>query len=143
MKFLIPIIAAFSLTSCALLDSTSIKYNDDIQYIVSKTNSSVKLVATSILYLSKDQVDKDKKKLIMNNLADRIDSFNLPTHPTPEIVIENIIAVLPDKTHWKFLATNIAENYEVFLTENEKVTVDIVSLFFAEVSKALREVSSR
>lgn len=141
MKFLIPIIAAFSLTSCALLDSTSVKYNDDIQYIVSKTNSSVKLVATSILYLSKDQADKDKKKLIMNNLADRIDSFNLPTHPTPEVVIENIVAVLPDKTHWKFLATNIAENYEVFLTENEKVTVDTVSLFFTEVSKALREVS--
>jgi len=143
MKFLIPIIAAFSLTSCALLDSTSVKYNDDIQYIVSKTNSSVKLVATSILYLSKDQADKDKKKLIMNNLADRIDSFNLPTHPTPEVLIENIVAVLPDKTHWKFLATNIAENYEVFLTQNEKVTIDTVSLFFTEISKALREVSSK
>jgi hypothetical protein len=143
MKFLIPIMAVFSLTSCALLDSTSVKYNDDIQYIVSKTNSSVKLVATSILYLSKDQVDKDKKKLIMNNLADRIDSFNLPTHPTPEVVVENIVAVLPDKTHWKFLATNIAENYEVFLTQNEKVTIDTVSLFFTEISKALREVSSK
>lgn len=141
MKFLIFPFILF-LSSCTLLDPYSVKYNDNLSSVVKYSYPNTKLLASAIVKLSKDDQDMQKKKLIMLNLADLIDSFNLPTHPTPESVIENITKLLPDKTHWNFLAVNIAENYEIFLTENEKVTVDTVSQFFSNISKALREVAT-
>ena len=142
MKFIPIVLLSFALllSGCSTLYSGkdySIKKEDVSKY----TYPTTKLVALGILNSSKTVEERNNRKKDLLFISGKIKSFTLPTHPTPGSIYEDN-DLIKDKKAWQLLLYSIAESYQVFLDEKGEITVETVSLFFSETSRALDEVAS-
>lgn len=142
MKFLPIVLLSFSLLLGGCNTLNNIKdYKVKKEDISNYTYPTTKLVALGILNSSKTIEERNKRKGDLLFISGKIKSFTLPTHPTPGSIYEDI-DLIKDKKAWELLLYCISENYESFLNESDKITVENVSLFFSETSRALDEAVS-
>jgi hypothetical protein len=133
--------AIISISSCASINSFVEKHNVNLQNATQYAYPSTKLIALGILNSSKTTEERNNKKKDLLFIAGKIKSFTLPTHPTPGSIYEDS-ELLSDKKTWELLLYTVAQNYELFLEKNSKITVETVSLFFSETARALDEAAS-
>lgn len=117
--------------------SYNIKKEDVSKY----TYPTTKLIAIGILNSSKTIEEKNNRKKDLLLISSKIKSFTLPTHPTPGSIYEDN-DLIKDNKIWELLLYSISENYQVFLDEKNEITIETVSLFFSETSRALDEAAS-